>query len=59
MFKTETYSLSLLCFMDSLYLKRKFLLMSVVSFSCLFFDNEAGNKSADSEKKRINKLNSY
>lgn len=29
--------------------------MSVVSFSCLFFDNEAGNKSADSEIKEFKK----
>lgn len=46
----STYSWSRLCLNESLYLSRKFLRISVVSFSCRLFDSSAGNRSAVSIK---------
>lgn len=47
-----TYSWSRLCLNVSLYRSRKFLLMSVVSFSCRLFDSSAGNNNAISVTKK-------
>lgn len=46
-----TYSWSRLCLKLSLYLNRKFLRMSIVSFSCRLFDSSAGNRRAISRRK--------
>lgn len=44
--KIKTYSWSRLCLNVSLYLSRRFLRMSIVSFSCRLFDSSAGKSKA-------------